>query len=167
MSVDAILALGEDQLASQFIFTLVSIPGGGDTNAVSLRMDQSFDPPEEVVNTYNIKFRGMDIPKTNMTDGTTKEFSVDVRIDQSWQVFKDLHAWKNLVYDPNKGTAQSELATRTTAIVQALDGNGQVVYSFTFKNTKIKSIKAGTFENSSDDPLRVTLSFIYGTCEVG
>lgn len=165
MSVtDTVLSLGSDALLSQFIFSLVSIPGGGDTNAVSLRMDQTFDPPEESVGQYEINFRGVKIPKTNMTEGTTKEFSVDVRIDQNWQVFKDLHAWKALVYDPNKGTAMSELATRTTAMVQALDGTGAVKYTFTFYNTKIKSIKAGTFDNGSDDPSRATLTFIYGNC---
>ena len=168
MSVDTanINLLGEDQLATQFIFSLVSIPGGGNTDAVSMRMNYDFDPPEESVGTYDIMFRGVKLTKTNMTEGTTKEFTIEVRIDQKWQVYKDLHAWKNLVYDPGNGTAQSEAATRTTATVQALNNTGDVMYTFTFLDSKIKSIKAGTFSNSSEDPLTTTLTFVYRKMEV-
>lgn len=162
MSTDTFMNLGNDQLANQFQLIFPSgIPGGGNNTQICLRMDQSFDPPENTVGVYELIFRGVKIPKTNMLDETTKEFTFDVLIDQQWSVYDDLNNWKMLVYDPIQGTAQAETATRTVMLVQALDGSSTVMKTFRFKGVKLKSIKPGTFDNTSGDPLRVTVTFIF------
>jgi hypothetical protein len=156
------MALGNDQVANQFQLSFPNgIPGGGNAQRICLRMDQSFDPPEMVSNVYELIFRGVKIPKTGMLDETTKESTFDVLIDQQWGVYDDLWNWKVLCYDGQNGTALPDAVTRTTFLVQALDGQNNVVKTFRFRNAKCKSVKVGTFDNTSGDPLRVTLILIW------
>jgi len=167
MSVNTSLQLANDQLASQFEFQILDGPASSINELVRLRMDQSFDPPEEVVNTYEVTYRGTKTPKTNLTEGTTKEFTVPVRIDQKWEVYNALKAWKTAVYDPATGTGggNDSSATNGTVAVVAYDHTGAIVKTFKFKDARLKSIKVESFDNASDDPSRVTLGFIYRIME--
>ena len=161
-NTQTILQLGDDQLSSQFAITFPEgIPGGGSTDAITLRSDQTFDPPEDNVGTYDIVFRGMKIPKTSMTHDMTKEFNFEIRIDQNWQTHDDIVAWYKLCYDPINATALPDLMVRTTIVIQAFDGQGNVKKSYRFRGAKIKGYKVNTFDNSSTDPLRMTLNFIF------
>jgi hypothetical protein len=162
MSSDIILALGDDQLASQFQLAFPNgIPGGGDSDQIRLRMDQDFDPPEDAVETYEIKYKGMTILKTSMTHSMDKKFTVNVRVDQQWKVFDDLNAWWKMCYDPINGVALPDASVRTDIIVQAQDGQKVVKKNIRFKNCKIHSIKINPFDNASADPTRITLGFIF------
>ena len=162
MSTDTIMALGDDQLANQFkIIFPGGIPGGGNTDAISLRMDQSFDPPEDVIERYEIIYKGMKIPKTTKTHGMTKEIQLTVRLDQQWKVFDDLNNWYKLCYDPINAVAMPDLMTRTDVIFQAEDGQNSVVKNIRFKGAKIVSSKIESFEHSSTDPSRLTLTLIF------
>ena len=162
ISTDQILSLGDDQLASQFSIIFPNgIPGGGDANAISLRCDQTFDPPEDVVNVYEIFRKGFKIPKTGMLQETTKEFTIDIRLDQAWKVYDDMRKWADMSYDHSNGTALPELMARSTVIVQAEDRTQSGVKAISFKYAKPKSVKIQTFDNQSGDPLRITVVFIY------
>lgn len=166
MSVDIVLGLGDDQLANSFQLVFpAGVPLANNSDAIALRMDQTFDPPDESVNTYDIKYRGITITKTGRSEATSKEFTIDVRIDQSWEVFKDLKRYYNACYNPVNGTGLGDSLTRFPISVQALDGDQAVAYSINFKNCKIKQMKIGSFGQEEEGPLRVTLSFIYGTME--
>lgn len=166
ISPDSILNLGDDQLANQFMLIFPNgIPGGGDANAISLRADQSFDPPENTVNVYDIFHKGFKFSKTGMLQETTKEFTIDIRIDQQWKVFDDLKKWCDYSYDHSNGTALAESFARSTVIVQAEDRMQTSVKQIHFKYAKPKSIKVGTFANDSSDPLRVTVSFVFISME--
>jgi hypothetical protein len=167
ISPDAILSLGDDQLANQFSIVFPNgIPGGGDSNAISLRCDQTFDPPENVINVYELFHKGYKIPKTGMLQETTKEFTIDIRLDQSWKVYDDLQKWVNMSYDHNNGTALPEIMARSTVIVQAEDRNQSAIKKIHFKYAKPKSVKIQTFDNQSGDPLRITVIFIYVQMDV-
>lgn len=162
MSSDVIMNLGDDQLASQYqVVFPTGIPGGGNTEAISLRMDQDFDPPEDSVETYEIPFKGMKILKTSMTHAMDKRFTVNVRLDQQWKVYDDLLAWYHRCYDPINGTALPDTATRTDVVIQAQDGQQVVKKNIRFKNSKITGLKVATFDNASTDPTRVTVNFIF------
>ena len=156
------MGLGDDQMASQYgIVFPEGIPGGGNAENITLRMDQQFDPPEDNTTMYEIIFRGMKIPKTSMTHEMTKEAIIMVRIDQTWEIYKDLIAWSHKCYDPINGTALPDSMVRTTMLVQMYDGQGKVVQTFRFRGTKLKGLKVETLDNASADPLRVTLNFIF------
>lgn len=165
--VDKVLGLGDDQLASQFIVQFPEgLPGGGDTDALSLRLDESVDPPEESVGTYDIKFRGMTIPKTNMQEQTSKEVEFIARLDKNWDMYTALRNTYEITYNPVKGTALGDSSARFLVEVQALDTENNVVKTISFKNSKIKSLKINTFEHSSEDPTKITFSILYGSMEI-
>ena len=158
----AIMYLGDDQMASQYaIIFPKGIPGGGNADALTLRLDQSFDPPEDIVESYEVWFQGTKVPKTSMTHAMDKTFTIDVRVDQNWEVINALENWYNLGYDPIHGTALPDYMTRTIGIVYHYDGQNKVVKSYKLRGLKIKGIKIGTSEPSSPDPLRATLTFIF------
>mgnify|MGYP000943454114 FL=1 len=162
ISTDQIMALGDDQMLSQFSLIFPNgIPGGGDAQTVALRMDTTFDPPEESVNVYEIFHKGFKIPKTGMLQEGTKEFTIEVRIDQQWQVYDDLKRWANLSYDHTNGTGFPDAMTRATVIVQAEDRSQSGVKQIVFRGAKPKSDKLPTFDNQSGDPARVQLTFIF------
>jgi len=164
MSVDQILQLGDDQLANSFQLVFpTGIPGAKDSNAIALRMDQAFDPPEESVGEYEIKYMGMTIKKTTRNEATAKEFAIEVRLDQGWQVYDDLRNLYEMTYNPINGTALGDSMTRFPVAVQALDASQSVVKTITFKNSKIKTLKINQFGNEEEGPIRIAVSFIYGT----
>lgn len=167
ISTDQILALGDDQIVSQFSIIFPNgIPGGGDANTISLRCDSQFDPPEDAVNVYEIFRKGFKIPKTGMLQETTKEFTIDIRLDQQWKVYDDMRAWADMSYDHSNGTALPESMARSTVIVQAEDRTQSGVKNIIFKYAKPKSVKIQTFDNTSGDPLRITVMFIYAVMVV-
>jgi hypothetical protein len=167
INTDNILSLGDDQAASQFSLVFPNgIPGGGDANAISLRADQTFDPPEDTVNVYDVFHKGFKFTKTGMLQETTKEFTIDVRLDQNWKVYDDLRRWADYSYDHSNGTALSDTFARSTVIVQAEDRTQTAVKRISFYKAKPKSIKIGTFDNASGDPIRITITFIYITMTV-
>jgi len=168
ISSERILGLGDDQILSQYSLIFPEgIPGGGDSESITLRADQSIDLPENSVNTYDIFHKGFKITKTGMLQETTKEISFDVRIDQQWKVVDDYLAWEKMCYDHNNGTALPDSMVRTSLIVQPEDRNQAAVKQILFKGIKPKSSKLPTFDNSSGDPARMTMTFIFTEMVIG
>lgn len=167
INTDSILNLGDDQMSNQFSLIFPNgIPGGGNADLVSLRADQSFDPPEDTVNVYEIFHKGFKFAKTGMLQETTKEFTIDVRLDQDWKTYDDLRRWCDYAYDHSNGTALSDAFARSTVIVQAENRMQEAVKTIAFKYAKPKSVKIGTFQHDSGDPIRITVTFIYISMEV-
>jgi hypothetical protein len=164
--IDKILGLGADQLANQFVGVFPEgLPGGGDTDALTLRMDESIDPPSEEIGTYEIKYRGMTILKTNMSEATSKEIELVARLDEQWEIWDMLQATRDISYNPVNGTALGDSSARFLFEMQTLDSQGAVTKTVSFKNSKIKSLKLSTFEHSSEEPAKVTIGLIYGSLE--
>ena len=167
ISTDQILNLGDDQASSQYsIIFPTGIPGGGDATLLSLRADQSFEPPEDTIAVYDIFHKGFKFTKTGMLQETTKEFTIDIRLDQEWKAYDDLRKWCDYSYDHSNGTAMPDIFSRSTVIVQAEDRTQTAIKKISFKKAKPKSIKIGTFDNSSGDPVRITVTFIYISMDV-
>jgi len=165
--VDKVLGLGDDQLANQFIVLFPDgLPGGGDVDNLSLRLDESFDMPSEEVGTYEIKYRGMTITKTNMSEQTSKEYELIARLDKDWKIADALRETYEITYNPVKGTALGDTSARFTVEVQALDSQNNVVKTVSFKNSKIKSLKLPTFGHEEEGAAKITIGFIYGSLEL-
>lgn len=162
MSVDVIMNLGSDQLANQFQLKFPNgIPGGGSGENIALRMDQSFDPPEEATGEYEVFYRGVKIMFSNMLDETDKHVTFDVRLDSQWAIFDDLKSWKEMVFNANTGTAQPQENVRTTLLMEYLNTEGSIAKMCRFSGAILKTIKVQTSEHGSGDPLRLTLNFMY------
>ena len=164
MSVDKILNLGSDALGNSFqILFPEGIPNSNNPDAVALRIDQSFPMPDESVSTYQIKYKGITIEKTSRSEATSKELTFDVRLDENWEVHDDLRNLYEMTYNPVNGTGLGDVFTRFKLVLQALDFQDVVKKTITFNNCKIKGIKVGDFGQEEEGPIRLTLSFIYGT----
>jgi len=162
VQVNSILQLGDDQMASQYCIIFPNgIPGGGNWQNISLRMDQSFDPPAESVNVWERFFKGFKIPKTGMLEETNKEFTIDVLIDQQWEVYDALEKWKSMSYNSENGTASPDSDCYAPLIIQYEDKKQKGVKQIMYDHVKIREIKRGTSDNTSGDPLRVSVTFIY------
>lgn len=158
-----LLSTGDNQNASkhQVLFP-AGIPTGGNTEEITLRMDQAFDPPEQGPNSYEIGWNGLKIPKTGSTDASTKEFTITVRIDSQWIVYDALEAWALKTFNPLDGTFGTESETRAPVHLQALDNTNSVVKTLVFDYAKLMKMKIESFDPLSEEPLRVSLTFIYG-----
>lgn len=160
--IDIMSNMGDDALSNQFNLVFpTGIPGGGNTDRLSLRMDQSLDPPEQTVNVYDIFYRGLKISKTGTLDETDKTLTFDIRLDQAWGVFDDLNNWLKLVFDFSTGIAMPDEMTRTNISIQATDTADKIIKTITFKGVKIRGIKISSFDNTTSEPIRVTLNLIW------
>lgn len=164
MSISKMMANGDDALAARYYIIFPNgLPTGGDAESIALRMDQSFDVPEIIVGEYEIGWKGMKVKKTNNTDNTDKTFQVQVRIDQQWKVMDDLFALAKATYDGNTGTSLPDSATRFPVSIIFVDGQDVVKKTWTFQHAKLKGFQIQSVDPVSDDPLRVSLSFIYAS----
>ena len=164
MSVSKILAASDDQMASRaFIVFPNGLPTGGDSESIALRIDQSFDIPEIIVSEYEVSWKGMKVKRTGQNDATDKTFQIQVRIDQQWKVMDDLYALSKATYDGNTGTSLPDSVTRFPFAILFVDGQDVVKKTVTFQHAKLKSFTIQSVDPTSEDPLRVQLSFIYAS----
>lgn len=163
-----ILGLNDDQMTSQYQVKFpAGIPGGAGAGGdiIALRMDQAVDVPAEVVGEYEYFYKGMKIVKTNQVDETDKHISLQVRLDQQWDVFEALKTWKRMVHEPNLGTKFAWALINTTILIEALDGLNQVTKTVRIGGAVIKSLKITSFEPNGADPSRLELEFVFSTID--
>lgn len=163
MSIDKILQLGDDQMASQFQLIFPNgIPGGGDPDYITYRLDTQFDPPKREVGTYDVWSQGQKVTHTSVTENTTKEFTLPIRLDQGWKAYDALDNWFKLVYDEeNGGSRGTNASTRVPMVLQALGVGKVVVKQLTWLGVKIKGLKITAWDQQSNEPSKVEADFIY------
>lgn len=160
---DSIFFLGDDQATSQYsIIFPEGIPGSGDTQLVSARMNKEFTMPEESWYTYEVFDRGFKIVKKGMLQETDKSsMQIQIRIDQNWEVYDSIRAWAQLSYNNNTGEGGGDYVNRTTIIIQAENPQQQAVKQFRFKYVGVKSIALDAFNMESGDPMYMTVTFCW------
>jgi len=167
MSVQTILNLGDDQTVNQYQIVFPGgIPGGGNATNIALRMDTSFTAPAQTISKYDVFYKGIKIPKTGTVTETDKSFTLEVRLDQSGDIYKALDAWKTRCYDFTNGTALPDIMTRTTMLVQLTDTQENVMMTWTFTGVKIYELTPPTLDNTTGDPARTIIGFIYADMAV-
>lgn len=160
--IEYIESLNDDTLANQFnILFPEGIPGGGDGRLLTLRMDKALDIPERSVEEYNIQYQGIKVPKTSLQEETTKEITLNFRLDGNWQVYRALNNWYKLVFNESNGSGGSEASTRVPMLFNSFGAQKQLIFSMRFNGVKIKKIKLETFDMSSAEPARVEAVLIY------
>lgn len=162
MSID-IIAGYDDQLNSQYDVILDRIPGSSyDTSKVSFRHTGSFEVPEQMPNVYQVFFKGRSRTKVGGKDESSKEFSMDFRVDQEWDLQGAFEDWKKLTYDTTNIRKGLENEITTTLYVRFLDGNDVPKKTAKFSQVKLKSYKLSNFDYSQGEPTILTANFIYG-----
>jgi hypothetical protein len=162
-TAEQILDLGDDQLKDQFLLRFpAGIPGGGNAEGISLRMDETFDPPEESVNVYEIFHKGQKITRPGGAEETDKSIEFVVRLDQQWQVWDDLKAWKDLVYDVTTGTPGVGTASRAPIAIEATGREADVpVKTLLFTQCSLVRLDIQEFDHSSGEPLKLNLGLTF------
>jgi len=166
MAISYVEGLADDQMANQFEVLFVgTIPGGGDSNLLKLRMDRSFDIPERAMATYDVEYQGIKIPKLSSKEETDKTFTLNFRLDGNWKVYDSLNRWFKTGFNENNGANGTESASRISMIFNAYGTGRTLKYTMTFNYVRIKSIKLEAFDMTSSEPSRCECSFIYGTVD--
>lgn len=156
------LVVGADAMKSQFeIVFPKGIPGGGNANIISLRMDETMDPPEEGVQIYEIFRKGQKIPLPGGAEETDKTFTVNVRLDQNWIVYDDLDKWKQLVYNKTDGTPGGARSYRTDIEVRSINDANIPVARLVYQGCFLGKIKVTELDNQSQEPLKLECTFYY------
>ena len=162
MSTSAIMNLGADQMANQFVVSFPGgIPGGGNKDAVSMRVMGAFTIPNITYDTYDIDYRGLKVTQVSTKEATDKSFPLELRLDQQWEVFDGLKTWLDMVFDPETHIGLPTDAIRTTAIIQAYGRNDEIVKTISFKGVVIKSLQVSAFDPGSSEPSIVTAEFAF------
>lgn len=163
MSIDKILQLGDDQMASQFQLIFPNgIPGGGDPEYITYRLDNQFDPPKREVQVYDVWSQGQKVTQAGVTEATDKRFTLPIRLDQGWKAYDGLDNWFKLSYDEeNGGSKGTNASSRVPMVIQALGVNKVVVKQLTWLGVKCIGLKITAFDQQSNEPLKVEGDFIY------
>lgn len=162
MSTDIIFGLGDDALSNLFDVSFPEgLPTGGDADEIALRCDMQLQVPEQVVGTYDIFKKGLKVTKTNTVDDTTKEFTTEFRVDQDWDSVQAVIDYCDSVFDRRTGVSLPDSTMRTTVLCQAVDTQNEIKKIFRFKNCKPRSWALLPFDNSTGDPMRCTITWIY------
>lgn len=163
VNIDNVLFLADDAMTSQYSLIFPEgVPGGGNAEQISLRMNKEFTMPEITWYTYDIFDHGFKVPKKGMLQEVDKSsLQVQVRIDQQWEVFDALWNWGQLSYNQNTGEGGGDAEFRTTLLVIAEDTKQQPIKTFRFKGVGIKGFAIDAFNMESGDPLYVTLTLIW------
>jgi hypothetical protein len=159
--------LADDQMSDQFgLIFPEGVPGGGNSELLRLRMDQSFDEPEQVIAEYEVNFEGVKIPKLG-SEETSKTFLLSFRVDGNWEVYRAIKSWWRVCFNPDTGAMGSESETRTTMIFNAYGPpNKSIKYSKRYNGLKLKSFKPTAWDpNNKAEPTRVEANFIYASID--
>jgi hypothetical protein len=163
LNLNQLMALGNDQIVSQFIVRFPNgIPGSSvNPKLLSLRMDQSFEIPQRTHGTYEIFFQGLKVVKNSVVDQTDKKFTLSFRLDGNWQVWDALNKWYTKTFDDITGVAAPEQDVSCTMLVDFYANKQVAVNTFTFSGVRIVSIKPGNTDPTSGDPMRCEVELIY------
>ena len=166
--VDAAFNSGDDSLGYEFQVSFGPIPYLPDATGFSIRTT-TVEIPEVVVGEYEYDYKSDKIVKPNGKVATSKEFSLEFRIDKYYNFYKAFKLWNAAIVNPDTGGASLDSingisATRIPITVSTgtIDLNGNFlptlqVWSFT--GCWPKSISSLTLDNQSGEPLLCQIRF--------
>jgi hypothetical protein len=168
----AIHTMGNDQMATQYELSFPNGIPGTDADTIRnilLRLHGAFTIPNDGVGTYDTWYKGIKSTRPNGVEESTKEFPLEIRVDENWQVYDAFKNWKNRVHNPLGGTVgvvktdisdSSNIATLMK--LSALSAyTHQEVKAFYFHYTVLRDIAVSAFDYSSGEPIILTLTFTF------
>ncbi len=167
MAVEAeLLTLGNDQLVHMFQLVFPSgIPESDKEDRIALRIDQAVEPPFESFNIWEFWHKGIKIRKPGRQEQTDKTLNLTIRLDDKWEVFKDLKQWQEMNFNTSNATALPSALLRNKIAIECYDVNFKNVYSIIYSGCYLTGLKIGTFDPASGEPLRLILTIIYNDVE--
>lgn len=156
--------LNNNQWASQFDLVFTSIPGTAafDLDEMIIRASStSFPFPERTHALTELPYRGLKATFAAPLDETSKEFQVQLLLDDNWFYFNALNTWKNLVYNDETGQVGDRASTITTMSAIFYGASGKISKVFDFEGVQIRGLKPSDPDPGSGDFMRAEANFIY------
>lgn len=168
--IDSVYAAGDDALGYEFEISMSKIPLlSGDTSAIetiSVRT-ATVNIPSSERGDYTFDYKTRTIKKSNGKVTTANEFDFDFRIDKNWALYKYFLKWSNIVGSNAGASGDFSIGgaspIRTDITVKTIDANGNYTSQvWVFKGCWCSSVGSVSLDNSSGDPLTltVTMSFL-------
>lgn len=160
--INVAVALQDDQTNNLYEIAWPNgVPGGGNPLLLQYRMDQQFDQPQRKLSTYNVEYQGILIPKVGSKEETTKEFTLNFRLDSNWEVYRALETWFSLCFDEKTGIYSGESDTRVPMVFRAFGPGKQLRKQTKYEGVKITGFKTTPFDMTNGEASRVEADFIY------
>jgi len=160
--IQKLFSLGDDALQNLFDMSISPIPFIGDMQSTLLRV-QGFTIPATGSGTYEVNYKTQKITKPSGKIEAPNEFSVDIRIDKYWAIYKGLVMWKNAVANSYTGAIaeDSPLSNNRVPIsVWAVDANSvPTLGAWVFDGCYPSSIGDVAFDYSGGEPLTLSVTF--------
>jgi hypothetical protein len=172
MSIESVFNLGEDAFTNLFemVFTkvpsLVTAPTGFDIQKEKLRIT-NFTVPGSGWESYEIPYITESITRVGSKVEITKEFSIDIRVDRNYNIYKFFWNWKNAVLNSYTGAMgvdnQFNDGLRTSISIWAIQpgpgGTPVPGVKWKFEGVICKNVPDIDFDYDNSDPLSISIDF--------
>ncbi len=169
MSIDLIYAMGDDAFSNSFDvqFGAINLPGISDLSALLLRV-QDVGIPGFNIEEYEVRYKTMMIMKPSGIINDVKEFSMTLRVDRNWAVYKALQLWQRQLVDPNTGTISPDnivdnnrmdymtIAPSNPGVAVTLPAG---VGNWRMEGVYPRDIPEASFDYTSGDALALSITF--------
>lgn len=167
MSIEAVYQLGEDALQNHFLMTMappVLVPNFP-IASLPFRL-QTFEVPDTNIGTYEVHYRTQKFERPSGKIDSPTEFTFSFRADRYWNIYNSFKAWSNLIQHHQLGTMTPDLESQIRAqiTVMTVDSNNLPTGGgWIFRGAFLKSITGISFDQTSGDPIEVsvTMSYLY------
>jgi hypothetical protein len=103
--IETVYGAGDDALAHEFQVLFGPLPYFPDIPFLENQGARvvSFEVPSQSIGEYSYKFRGETISKPNGEITTPKEFSIELRMDKYYVLYKAIRTWMSVIVNPDTG----------------------------------------------------------------
>ncbi len=98
--IETAYGAGDDALAHEFQVMFGPIPYLPDFPGARV---VSFEIPAQTLGEYTYKFRGETVVKHNGEITTPKEFTIELRMDKYYVIYKAIRTWMSVIINPDTG----------------------------------------------------------------
>lgn len=168
--IDTIFSSGDDCLAYEFQVSLGPIPYL-DTVTNSMMRVTTCEIPAKTLGEYEYDYKSEKIVKPNGKNATAKEFSIEMRVDKYYALYKAFVLWNSAIMNPVTGGSSMDSVngvsllripiTVTTGTYDVLGNFIPTLQAWVFRGCWPKEVGGFQLDNQSGDPLLCTVRFGY------
>ena len=169
MAINVISSLGDDALANHFqVIFGKPFPGATDLTNTQFRIT-NVTVPDQVINTYEVHWKSQKATKPSGKDGTSNQFTFDLRVDKFYLIYKQFVDWHRLIIDPVSGAQSPDFANgvsplRVPMSVLTIDSTDTVTSTgWAFDGCFPSTVPGHSFDMTSGDPLTVSITMDFIT----
>jgi hypothetical protein len=166
--LDTIFNAGDDALAYEYQVNLGGIPYLDTVTNLFVRTTTVEIPPK-VAGTYTYNYKSETIVKPNGRNESAKEFSMELRIDKYFLLYKALRLWNDVIINPITGGSSMDSINGVSAIripITVTTGTYDILGNFVptlqawaFTGCFPSEIGGFSLDNTSGEPLTCSIKW--------